>query len=151
MHSAATFEAITHQVATPRTFFCQAFAARDRANRPADELRFGLGNALVRRRIAAGLTVSSMGVIILYQLGVLKHLPGPPIPGLDAEKVDSSAAAYGQLATPDAVLGLGSYAVTLWLAAMGSLTGLKKLRRGKCGPVSMESLFIYLPSLRLAS
>ncbi len=92
------------------------------AEQLSDELRFGADDALQRRRAVAGLTlltISSMGLIALYQLGVLKHLPEPPLPGLDAEKVNGSAQAYGLFATPDAVLGLGSYAVTLGLAAMG--------------------------------
>lgn len=85
------------------------------------ELRFGSDEALQRRRMVARLTLltlSSMGVMTLYQLGVIKHLPEPPLPGLDAEKVNGSAQAYSLLSTPDAVLGLGSYAATLGLAAM---------------------------------
>jgi hypothetical protein len=86
------------------------------------ELRFGSDPALHRRRTVAGLvmvTLSSLGLVALYQLGILRHLPEPPLPGLNAEKVNGSAEAYRTLATPDAVLGLGSYAVTLGLAAMG--------------------------------
>lgn len=65
------------------------------------------------------LSLASLGVIALYQTGVLKHVPEPPLPGLDADKVNGSAQAYQHLATPDAVLGIGSYVVTLGLAAMG--------------------------------
>jgi hypothetical protein len=86
------------------------------------ELRFGSDRALERRRTVAGLslvTLSSLGLVALYQLGILKRLPEPPVPGLDAEKVNGSIEAYQTLATPDAVLGLGSYAMTLGLAAMG--------------------------------
>jgi uncharacterized membrane protein len=84
--------------------------------------RQGTGSALARRRGVAGLALlsaGSMGVIALYQLGLIKHLPDPPTPGVDSEAVVGSDEAYAQLATPDAVLGLGSYAVTLGLAAMG--------------------------------
>ena len=67
------------------------------------ELRFGSDDVLQRRRTAAGLallTLSSMGVMTLYQLGVIKHLPEPPLPGLDAEKVNGSAEAYGCFLSP---------------------------------------------------
>jgi vitamin K epoxide reductase family protein len=84
--------------------------------------RQGPGSALARRRGVAALALlsaGSMGVIALYQLGLIEHLPDPPLPGLDSEAVVGSDEAYARLATPDAVLGLGSYAVTLGLAAMG--------------------------------
>ena len=66
------------------------------------------------------ISVGSMALITLYQMGIIKHLPEPPLPGLDADKVDASAEAYSRFATPDGVLGLGNYAVTMGLAAMGS-------------------------------
>jgi uncharacterized membrane protein len=84
--------------------------------------RRGSGAALARRRAVAGLALlaaGSMGVIALYQLGLIEHLPDPPVPGLDSEAVAGSDEAYARLASPDAVLGLGSYAVTLGLAAIG--------------------------------
>ena len=37
---------------------------------------------------------------------------------LDAEKVNGSEQAYAKFAVPDAILGLGSYAATMGLAAM---------------------------------
>jgi uncharacterized membrane protein len=60
-----------------------------------------------------------MGIITLYQMGIIKHLPEPPLPYLNADKVDASAEAYAYFATPDGALGLLSYATTLVLAAMG--------------------------------
>ena len=62
---------------------------------------------------------ASMGVVSAYQLGIVKHLPEPPVPGLDADAVDASGEAYHYLKTPDAALGLASYAVTLVLAGAG--------------------------------
>jgi hypothetical protein len=77
---------------------------------------------LVHRRIAMALTLvgmTSLAVISLYQTGILKRLPEPSLPGLDAEKVNGSAEAFEILNTPDAVLGLGSYAMTLGLETFG--------------------------------
>jgi len=62
----------------------------------------------------------SMGVVAAYQMGLVKHLPEPPVAILDADKVDASGEAYQYLKTPDAALGLASYAITLVLAGMGS-------------------------------
>lgn len=86
------------------------------------ELRESDDRHLERRRRVALLTLgasASMAVVSLYQLGLVKHLPEPPIPGLDADRVDASEEAYELLDTPDGVLGLGSYAATLALASMG--------------------------------
>jgi uncharacterized membrane protein len=86
------------------------------------ELRRGKGGYLKQRRGIVVLSLGamvSMGVVSLYQMGVLKHVPEPKLPGLDADKVDASDEAYELLDTPDAAIGLGSYAVTLGLAAMG--------------------------------
>ncbi len=77
---------------------------------------------LAHRRgiVALGLVASaSMGVIALYQTGLIKHLPEPPLRMFDADRVDGSAEAYERFSMPDAVLGLGSYAATIGLAAMG--------------------------------
>ena len=86
------------------------------------ELRRDSHPHLRRRRgvVALSLAASaSMGVIALYQTGIIRHLPEPPLPMLDADKVDASAEAYERFSTPDAILGLGSYAATMGLAAMG--------------------------------
>ena len=87
------------------------------------ELRAGEGKFLKQRRgiVALGLAAAgSMGLIALYQMGILKHLPEPPLACFDADQVDASDEAYGHLQMGDAFLGLGSYAVTMGLAAMGA-------------------------------
>ncbi len=69
-----------------------------------------------------GLSVFScsiLGGIALYQVGILKHLPDPPIPHFDADAVHGSPEAYRIFHTPDALLGLASYSVTACLAGMG--------------------------------
>jgi uncharacterized membrane protein len=86
------------------------------------ELRTSDSAAMRRRRGVVGLSLlaaSAMGVIGLYQTGLIRHIPEPGLPGLDADKVDASPEAYSKLSTPDALLGLGSYAATAALAAMG--------------------------------
>ncbi len=65
------------------------------------------------------LAAGCMGLIALYQIGAIRHVPEPELPGLDADKVDGSAEAYGLLSAGDAFLGFVSYGVTMLLAAMG--------------------------------
>ncbi|HEX4667723.1 MAG TPA: vitamin K epoxide reductase family protein [Chthoniobacterales bacterium] len=86
------------------------------------QLREDDDDFLARRRgiVACGLAAAgAMGLIALYQIGIMKHLPEPPLSGFDADKVDASEEAYSYLQTPDAFIGLGSYAATMGLAAMG--------------------------------
>ncbi|HEV2147192.1 MAG TPA: vitamin K epoxide reductase family protein [Longimicrobiaceae bacterium] len=86
------------------------------------ELRTGDGEHLRARRRVLGLALGAagcMGVISLYQMGIVRHLPEPPIPRLNADKVDASSEAYAHLNAPDAVLGFASYAATMVLAATG--------------------------------
>lgn len=88
----------------------------------SEQLREGSGEFLERRRKIARLALlaaGSMGVISLYQIGVIKHLPDPPLPGFDSDRVDASEEAYSMFQMPDGPIGLGSYAATLGLAAMG--------------------------------
>jgi uncharacterized membrane protein len=85
-------------------------------------LRCESGGFLEQRRAIAGLSLvaaGSMGLIALYQMGIIKHIPEPPLPKLDADRVDASEEAYAHLQMPDAVIGLGSYAATMGLAAIG--------------------------------
>lgn len=63
-----------------------------------------------------------MGVISLYQTGLLKHLPDPPVPGFDSDKVDASGEAFESLKTPDAALAIASYGATLAVIGMGDGT-----------------------------
>lgn len=86
-------------------------------------MREGEGGFLAQRRgiVALGLAAAgSMGLIALYQIGIIKHLPEPPLPRFDADKVDASEEAYGHFQMGDAFIGLGSYAATMGLAAMGA-------------------------------
>lgn len=86
------------------------------------ELRGSRAGFMAQRRGIAALSLAAiglMGLISLYQLGLIKHLPEPPLPFFDADKVDAAPEAYALFNTPDGVIGLGSYALTLGLAAIG--------------------------------
>lgn len=94
----------------------------DEARELSRELREGDTPNLRRRRRATAfglVAIGAMGVVALYQTGLLRHIPEPPLPGLDADKVDGSPEAYQTLGMPDGILGLGSYAATLALVTMG--------------------------------
>jgi uncharacterized membrane protein len=80
------------------------------------------GGFLKERRgtVTLALTAAGcMGLIALYQMGVIRHLPDLPFSSFNADKVDASDEAYSKLQMGDAFIGLGSYAVTAGLAAMG--------------------------------
>ena len=92
------------------------------------ELREGDGRRLRRRRWAVGLSLAGTAmaqVVTLYQTGILKHLPDPPVPGpggrplFDSDRVDASDYAYERGRGPDGPLMLMSLSVTAYLAAAG--------------------------------
>lgn len=86
------------------------------------QLRQGRGAFLALRRTAVALsllTEGALAVISLYQIGLIRHVPEPPLPHFDADKVNASPDAYRRLNMPDGILGMGSYAVTMALAAAG--------------------------------
>lgn len=97
-------------------------SSSDAAERVSDDLRRGTGSFLEQRRRIAGLTSLAgfaLGVVGLYQFGLLRRVPEPPLPFLGASAVDASGEAYQQLKTPDSALGLVSAAITLVLAGAG--------------------------------
>ena len=94
------------------------------------ELREGTGADLFRRRIGIfrrriGIALSFAGAVIggvvaAYQTGIIKRLPDI-LPGdiFDAEKVDASDYAYGQLQQPDGPMMLVNYGLTAMTMAAG--------------------------------
>lgn len=91
----------------------------------SEHLRRGDTRYLRHRRRVAALSLggaASLGVVAAYQFGLVRHLPEPPLPLLDADRVDASGEAFRFLATPDAALGVLSYAATLVLAGVGTAT-----------------------------
>ena len=88
----------------------------------SDAVRRGASPELDRRRRIGALALGAISAFVpvaAYQAGVLRHLPDPPLRWLDSDAVDASGEAYNRYKTPDAALGIASYAVTLALAAMG--------------------------------
>ena len=101
-----------------------------RAEQISRDLRRGHDPDLARRRGVVALSLAaagSMGLVALYQTGIIRHLPDPPLRHFDADRVDAAGEAYGRLSTPDALLGLHSYSTTAVLAAMGGADRAKRL------------------------
>ena len=94
------------------------------AERVSDDLRRGSGDFLEQRRWIAGLgtlAAGALGVVALYQFGLLRRVPEPPLPLLHAaaDAVDASGEACQAFKTSDAALGLVSAGATLVLAGIG--------------------------------
>lgn len=88
------------------------------------ELRQGQSADLTNRRWVVGLSLVgvAMGQIVsLYQTGIIKHLPDPPIGPFDSDKVDASNYAYSRLQTPDALTMIVNYGITAGLAGAGAM------------------------------
>jgi hypothetical protein len=104
-----------------------------------DDLREGCGPFLKCRRAIAGLSIFSctvLGGIALFQLGVVKHLPDPPIRGFDADALHGGPEAFARFGVPDALLGLASYSATATLAGMGPKD---RWRRARWIPIAMAT------------
>ena len=74
-----------------------------------------------RRRAIIGLSLLGMGAmaaVSLFQTGIIKHLPDPPLDSFDSDEVNSSDTAYG-MGVPDGTMSLASLAANLPLAAFG--------------------------------
>ncbi len=87
------------------------------------DLRDGSSAFLNKRRAIAALeyvSMASLGVVALWQLGVTRKIPEPRSKWFNAPKVNGSAEAYSYWGIPDAFLGVASYAVSASLAAAGS-------------------------------
>ena len=92
-----------------------------RPQRLRRELQRGDTPDFWRRRGIIGLSLvgmAAMTAVSLFQTGVVKHLPDPPLDGFDSDKVNSSDTAY-MLGVPDGTLSLASLAANVPLAAFG--------------------------------
>ena len=94
------------------------------------DLREAKGAEMNRRRWIFGLSIAGVGlaqIVSLYQVGIVKHLPDPPLDVFDSDKVDASDYAYKRLMTPDGVFMIFTYASTAWLAAAGGKDRAKQM------------------------
>ncbi|PLS79310.1 MAG: vitamin K epoxide reductase [Chloroflexi bacterium] len=101
------------------------------------DLRKGHSPDLARRRWIIGLNVlgTAMAQIVsLYQTGIVRRLPDPPLRYFDSSRVDASEYAYSRLRSPDGFMMLVSYGFTAWLAAAG---GKDRARQNPLLPIAM--------------
>ncbi|CCG05585.1 vitamin K epoxide reductase family protein [Blastococcus saxobsidens] len=85
-------------------------------------LRTGSDPDLGRRRWLVGLSLAGVTigqVVGAYQVGLLRHLPDPPVGPFDSDRVDASEYAYERASTPDGLIMIVTYAFTAWLAGAG--------------------------------
>lgn len=101
------------------------------------ELREGQSPELTNRRWIIGLsllgTVAGQ-VVSMYQTGIIKRLPDPPVPIFDSTRVNASDYAYKRAQTPDALIMIVTYGITAWLAGAG---GKDRARTNPWLPVAM--------------
>src|ERR687898_1880193 len=115
------------------------------------ELRTSADPLMRRRRQVVCLSLVSataMGVVAAYQFGLLRHVPEPRLPLLDADKVDASGQAYEKLSTGDAFLGFVSYGVTMLLAAIG---GSRRHETHPAVPIAMAGKLLSMRLRRRSS
>lgn len=89
------------------------------------ELRESRDPQMTKRRWIVGLSLlgAAMGqVVSLYQTGIIRELPDPPVGPFDSARVDASDYAYKRVDTPDALLMVVSYGITAWLAGAGGVS-----------------------------
>ena len=99
-----------------------ALLGRVKPSELSRQLRQGDNPDLSKRRWIVGLSLIGTlmaQIVALYQVGIIKHLPDPPLAIFDSDKVDASDYAYKRFATPDGFLMLISYATTAWLVGAG--------------------------------
>lgn len=92
------------------------------ARRVSDELRHSTAAGVVARRRSALRSLGAtavLGVLSSYQLGLLRHLPDPPLGPFDADLIDGSGEAFWILSAADAPVGMCNFALTAALAGAG--------------------------------
>ena len=107
------------------------------------DLRLATGPDMRRRRWLVGLSLFGvlMGQIVaLFQTGIIRRLPDPPVGPFDSDRVDASDFAYKRLQVPDAMLMIGTYAVTAGLAAAG---GRDRARHTPVLPVALAAKTVF--------
>jgi uncharacterized membrane protein len=67
--------------------------------------------------MACGVALATLVPVALYQTGAIAHLPDPPLPVFDSDRITNSRAAH-PLGVPDSLLGLASFGATMGLALL---------------------------------
>jgi uncharacterized membrane protein len=83
--------------------------------------REGQSLSLRRRRaivVLSTIGMASMAIVSLYQMGLVRHLPDPPLRRFDSDRVNTSDTAYAY-GVPDGTLTLAAHATNIVLAAAG--------------------------------
>ena len=116
------------------------------------ELRNDVTPDLTRRRWILGLSligVAAGKLVSLFQMGILRSLPDPPLRVFDSPKVDSSDYAYRRLNMPDAPLMIVTYGLTACLAAAG---GKNRAEQNPALPIALagKALLDTATNLKLA-
>ena len=116
------------------------------------DLRLRTDPGLRRRCWLVGLSVIGVAigqVVTLYQTGILRRLPDPPVEPFDSDRVNASDYAHKRLQVPDAVLMMGTYAATAGLAAAG---GQNRAEQAPMLPLAMaaKAAFDVATNLKLA-
>ncbi len=73
-----------------------------------------------RRRgvvVSSLIGIASMAFVSLKQTGMIKHLPDPPVPGFDSDKVNLSDTAFS-FGAPDGTIALAGFALNVPLAML---------------------------------
>jgi uncharacterized membrane protein len=88
-----------------------------------EELQHDESGDMQRRRAIAGVSLLgsvAMGAVTLLQMGMVRHLPDPPVrrPHFDTDKVNSSREAYSY-GMPDGPLTVAMHSLNLVLSAAG--------------------------------
>jgi len=86
-----------------------------------EELQDGDTGDLRRRRgivVCSLIGMASMAAVTLYQMGLIRHLPDPPLSRFDSDRVNASDTAY-QYGVPDGTLTLAGHATNAVMAAFG--------------------------------
>jgi len=109
-----------------------------------EELQEGDTRDVRRRRGIVALSLigmASMAAVTLDQMGLIRHLPDPPLPGFDSDQVNASDTAY-QYGVPDGTLTLAGHATNVVLTAYGGLhraTELQWVSIAASGKAGMEA------------
>ena len=78
---------------------------------------------LLLRRAIVGMSLigtACMAITTLFQMGMVEHLPDPPIEGFASDDVNASNLAYGW-GMPDSPLSIASHAAAIAIAAVGGI------------------------------